>query len=253
MSNLSHHNPPRRRSIFITGNDTGVGKTAVTAALGMALQHQGFRVEVMKPIETGVETSLKDPRDDASRLQSLFNSPSPPDKPSLYQYREPIAPLAASRKHHQPIDLSHIVTTHEELLRTSDFVLVEGAGGVMVPLTTQETVRDLIRHLQIPCIVVSRPTLGSVNHTLLSLHALRDLDIEVLGVVLNQSSAPQNNNDERLQRDSTIQLIRELSGTPVVGPIAFEPLFKSEWKQGVSKLASDPAITQLRSILQEKT
>ena len=252
MSEILPHNPTRQKSIFITGNDTGVGKTAIIAALGMALHHQGFRVEVMKSIETGVETSPKDSRDDASRLQSIFKSTSPSDKGSLYQFRDPIAPLAASRREQQPIDLKLIVTRHGELLRTCDFVLVEGAGGVMVPLTTQETVRDLIRQLQVPCIVVSRPTLGSVNHTLLSLHALQDLGIEVLAVVLNQSSAPQNNNDDRLQRDSTIELIRELSHVPVVGPIAFEPLLTKEWKQGVSKLASDPAITQLTSMLKEK-
>jgi dethiobiotin synthetase len=248
--NQKVHHPT---NAFITGTDTGVGKTAVTAALGITLQKQGFRVGVMKPVETGVpKPSQKIPVDDGARLHSIFGSHHPSNMLSLYQFPDPLAPLAASRRMQQPIDVERINTRYQELSQNCDFVLVEGAGGVLVPLTTQETVRDLIWRLQIPCIVVSRPTLGAVNHTLLTLQALRDRGIGILAVALNQSSSPPTSPHEQLQMDSTIQLLREFCGTPVVGPFAFEPLLNTDWMQGVSKLANDPAMAQLSEILMEK-
>ena len=119
----------------------------------------------------------------------------------------------------------------------------------MVPLTAQQTVRDLIVYLELPCVVVSRPTLGSVNHTLLTLEALHDRKIQVLAIVLNQTTSALQSEVEQLQYESTSQLIRELSGIPVVGPIPFEPLLETDWEQGIRQLTEDPAITQLMTIL----
>ncbi len=249
MSKTPQFTPGRNRGIFLTGTDTHVGKTVLTAALGVTLKKKGLRLGVMKPVETGIHPSRPALETDSSRLHRLCATDDCSEWVTLYQFSNPIAPLAASRKAQQPIDYELIKNRYQELSRNCDLLLVEGVGGVMVPLTEQQTVRDLIVHLELPCIVVSRPTLGSVNHTLLTLEALRYRKIQVMAVVLNQTTSALRSKVEQLQTESTSQLIRELSGVPVVGPIPFEPLIETDWDQGVRNLTEDPAIPQLLSIL----
>jgi dethiobiotin synthetase len=251
MSKTPQFKPARNRGIFLTGTDTHVGKTVLTAALGVALKKKGFRLGVMKPVETGIHLSRPELETDGSRLHKLLATDDPSDMVTPYQFSNPLAPLAASRKAQQPIDYALIKNRYQELSRNCDLLLVEGAGGVMVPLTEQQTVRDLIVYLELPCIVVSRPTLGSVNHTLLTLEALRDQKIQVLAIVLNQTTSALRSEVEKLQIESTSQLIREFSSVPVVGRIPFEPLLETDWEQGVRKLSHDPAITQLMTILEQ--
>ncbi len=249
MSKTPQITPARNRGMFITGTDTHVGKTVVTTALGVALKKKGLRLGVMKPVETGICPSRREPETDSSRLLRVLAIVDPPDVVTPYQFSDPLSPLAASRKAQQPIDFERIKNLYQELSRNCDLLLVEGVGGVMVPLTEQQTVRDLIVYLELPCVVVSRPTLGSVNHTLLTLEALRDRKIQVLAIVLNQTTSALRSEVEQLQYESTSQLIRELSGIPVVGPIPFEPLLETDWEQGIRQLTEDPAITQLMTIL----
>jgi len=130
---------------------------------------------------------------------------------------------------------------------------VEGAGGVLVPLTDKQTVGDLIGYLQLPCLVVSRPTLGSVNHTLLTVEALRNRGIQVLGLVLNHTTEPTGSEAETLQIESTIQLVHEFSEVPVVGPLPPEPLLHIDWIHGVVKLSEHLSISHLLKILQKRT
>ena len=245
MSKPSHLNRSRSPGIFITGTDTNVGKTVITASLGIALQTEGFRIGVMKPIETGWTSSNSRPESDGSRLHNVMKTDHPEDMITPYRFPDPVAPLAASRRVKQPIDLSFIKDRYQELSENCDFLLVEGAGGVMVPLTEQQTVRDLIKALETPCIMVSKPTLGGVNHTLLTLEVLRTRKIEVLAIVLNHSSCPTTSKSEQLQIETTSQLIQELSGGPVIGPLPFEPMLEKNWVKGVGKIAYDPAIAQL--------
>ena len=249
--------PQRRHSIpsgiFITGTDTDVGKSVLTASMGVALQKIGLRLGVMKPVETGVNQLSHGFETDGWRLRKVLAGEETCDVVTLYQFPDPLAPLAASRNTQQPIDFKLIKNLYQELSRNCDRLLVEGAGGVMVPLTERQTLRDLIVYLELPCIVVSRPTLGSVNHTLLTLEALRDRKIPVLAIVLNQTTSALPDEVEQLQIESTSQLIRELSGVPVVGPVPFEPLLETDWEQGVRNLTNDPAITQLVEIFQRST
>lgn len=249
--------PQRRHSIlsgiFITGTDTNIGKSVLTATVGVALQKLGHRLGVMKPVETEVNQSSHGFETDGLRLRRVLAADITCDVVTLFQFPDPLAPLAASRKTQQTIDFTLIKNLYQELSRNCDYLLVEGVGGVMVPLTEKQTVRDLIVYLELPCIVVSRPTLGSVNHTLLTLEALRDRKIQVLAIVLNQTTSALRSEVEQLQIESTSQLIRELSGVPVVGPVPFEPLLETDWEQGVRKLSDDPAITQLVEIFQRRT
>jgi dethiobiotin synthetase len=248
MNQTSQNTLSNHRGLFITGVDTNVGKTLITAALGVALQRGGSRVGIMKPIETGIEQSDSDA--DGIRLKQILSVKDPSNVVTSYQFPDPLAPLAASRQANQTIDFDRIKNGYHELSKTYDLLLVEGAGGVMVPLTEHHMVRDLISFLELPCIVACKPTLGGVNHTLLTLEALRNHKIRILAVILNQTTPPTTDT-EQLQVESTSQLIREFCNMPVVGPVLFEPMLTTDWEQGVIKLADDPAISELIELLQK--
>lgn len=250
MSQPSQNTLSRHSGIFMTGVDTNVGKTMLTAALGLALKRRASRVGVMKPIETGI-SQLDSPHNaDGIRLKQVLSLEDPSNLSTPYQFPNPLAPLAASRQANQTIDFNRIKNGYLELSQTYDILLVEGAGGVMVPLTEHHMVRDLISFLDLPCIVVCKPMLGGVNHTLLTLEALRNKKIRILAVIVNQTTPPTTDT-EQLQVESTSQLIREFSNTPVVGPVLFEPMLATDWEEGVKKLADDPAFAELMEILQK--
>lgn len=252
MNETPTDNISQPSGIFITGTDTNVGKTVVTASLAFALKRQGIHLEIMKPVETGILHSGEDPQADGSRLQSVLSTHHPIPLVTPYSFSDPLAPLAASRHAHQPIDFTLIKDRFQKLSTTCDFLLVEGVGGVMVPLTEHQTIRDLISFLGLPCLVVSRPQLGGVNHTLLTVEALRSFGISITAIVLNFTRSPQTSDVEQQQIESTIQLIRELSGVPVVGPLPFELTVETQWVQGVRKLADDPTIIRLTEMVTRK-
>ena len=235
-------------SIFITGTDTGVGKTTMTAALVLALQQQGQAVGILKPLETGVNLDDLE-HSDTERLRHLL-SPSPPfEEVCLYAFPQPLAPLAAARETNATIQLSRICSHIERLSKHDAFLLIEGAGGLFTPVTPQDTVRDLIALLKIPCLIVGQTEIGSVNHCLLTMEALRHASVPVSGVLLNESRVPNQNPFARKQRDSSVQLIREWSKVPVFGPIRFIQTVERYWREGIKQLSEDSEIQRLATHL----
>ena len=235
--------------IFITGTDTNVGKTIVTTALSLALQEQGIQVGLMKPVETGRSPSFQD--SDSARLRQSLQLNTPPPIRNSYQFPDPLAPLAASKRIQQPIDLDRIKTHYEEIRGQCELVLVEGAGGILVPLTDQCNVRNLISLLELPVIVVTRSTLGAVNHTLLTLEALHTKRIPILAIVINQATPLVGTEIEKLQISSTNQLIREHTGIQVFGPLLFSPLIDNDWEKGILEIAQDAEIQKLVKFLKK--
>ena len=236
------------KGIFITGTDTGVGKTAITATLARSVQAQGLSVGVMKPIETGVEQADTE-SSDAHRLRNSLHSIQSAESVCQYYFPDPIAPLFAANRQDQTIDLRSIQSAYLKLSEKNEWTFVEGIGGVMVPLSNNSQVRDLIKILQLPCIIVSNAILGSVNHLLLTLEALRSYQIHVLAIVLNSCHPINDSEDQRLQTTSTVELIQKLSGIPVFGPLTFENTFNKEWQAGVIKLQQHTAIQDLTSFI----
>ena len=234
---------------FVTGTDTGIGKTAVTAAVGHTLQERGMTIGLMKPIETGIQQSQQQPSD-AQRFLSISRGQSF-ESVTQFQYPDPLAPLAAARVHaaHNFVNLSRIQAAYHCLSQDYDYILVEGVGGVMVPLTQTQSVRDLIQALRIPSIVVGRTTIGGVNHLQLTLKSLRSRKIPIVGIILNDGAYDQTSEEQLLQRQSTINLIRELSGLPVFGPVVYEAELSDQWDVGISKLAQQEPIQQLTDLL----
>lgn len=204
--------------IFIIGTDTGVGKTVVTAALAFALRKQGIDVGVMKPIATGCHRkngSLLS--EDAQALLRASGSSDPIDLVSPYRYEPPVAPwvaIAQSKNGDHPISLNQIKQAYQELVRRHEVVLVEGIGGLLVPIDRERTVADLVTHLGLPVLVVGRAGLGTINHTLMTLRAARKTGCRVLGVILNGRSLRPS-----LAERTNPRVIEELGKATIFGVI----------------------------------
>jgi len=239
------------RGCFIVGTDTGVGKTVVTAALARWMHGQGVGVGVMKPIETGV-TDQTAGASDAERLRRAAGSTDLLEEVSPYRFPAPVAPLAAARAREIRIDLERIALAFRALAARHAFMLVEGIGGVRVPLTGTSEVRDLVNALALPALVVGRPAIGGVNHALLTIEALQQRHVSVLAVVLNHSLPPEPSTNETTQQSSTLEMLRELAGVRVVGPLAYESRLGGAWDDGVELLAKNPTIGALGELLLAK-
>ena len=206
------------QGLFITGTDTGVGKTVVTAAILAYLLQQGYKTGVMKPIETGVDRECSS----ASNSDALFLMECGGIEDDLSEVcplrlKPAASPLQATQIEKQTIDPQTILSTYQTLSEKYDWMLVEGVGGVRVPLTQKYDVVDLIRDLGLPVVVVTRYQLGTLNHTLLTLDTLKQNQIPVRGVVFNRSGMEALDAIEQAQP----QLIEELSGTQILGEFPF--------------------------------
>ncbi len=247
---MLNQRPQSPKGVFITGTDTNVGKTVVTAALGIALQQTGGTVGIMKPVETGTTQDVTTAVSDGDRFRELFARHKNVDVLGLYRFPSPIAPLEAMRVSERPIDVQVILDAYETLSVHHDYTLIEGVGGVLVPLTQTQDVRNLIELLGLPCLIVSRTSLGSINHTRLTLMGLLQAGIPITGILLNRTRADKTP-EERQQTASTVKLIHELSEVPVLGPLPFQPCLSAQWKDGVTKLASHSVIREVTRMVQE--
>ncbi|MGH7230571.1 MAG: dethiobiotin synthase [Nitrospiraceae bacterium] len=229
---------------FITGTDTGVGKTVVAAALAHCLKLGGINVGVMKPIETGCATDYPS-TSDAARLCTAAGASDPIDIVSPYRFSAPLAPYAAARLAGVTIEIDRIAAAFNRLSVDHSIVVVEGAGGVLVPITSSMDMRDLIAQLGLPALVIGRAGLGGINHALLTLDALRQRRIDIVGLVLNEAGRSPASASDRLQIESTFQLLRERSGVRVFGPLGFEPELEVAWDSVVRTLVNDPIVQEL--------
>ena len=216
-------------------------KNIITAALAHCLKQRGLRVAVMKPIETGCSDEPQS-NSDAERLTASISDSSPLDLISPYRFTSPVAPLTASRAAGSPTDMGRIAAAFRRMAQERDVVLVEGVGGVMVPVSDKMDVRDVIASLRLPALIVGRAALGGVNHALLTVEALRQRGgIPIIAIALNQVEA-HTNTDQVL---STVDLIRERSGVRVFHPIAYEARACEDWKSGMMAMAQTATIRSL--------
>ncbi|MBI4598350.1 MAG: dethiobiotin synthase [Candidatus Omnitrophica bacterium] len=210
------------RGIFITGTDTGVGKTVVACALAAWYRRQGIDVGVMKPIATGGRRMKEAGRwrwvsDDAIALRRAADVEDPWRLVNPICFRDPMAPQAAARQQGQTIRLAVVRNAFRHLSRRHAFVIVEGIGGVLVPLTARATVLDLMKQLQLPAIVVARPGLGTLNHTLLTLRALRHSGVPCQGLIINHAKPPSRRGLNRRIMRSNIDTLQRFA--PFLGEL----------------------------------
>jgi len=174
----------KRRGVFVTGTDTGVGKTWVAASLARFLSRRGLGVAVCKPVETGVE-DISLPGPDARLLLEACGRDWPLEQVAPYRLTRPLAPDQAARIDDVRLDLNRMVEAIDSLAEQADFVIVEGAGGLMVPLCGGLLIADLARQIDLPLLVVARAGLGTINHTLLTSFAARQMDLDLAGIIIN--------------------------------------------------------------------
>jgi dethiobiotin synthetase len=180
-------NPIRIPSLFITGTDTGVGKTVVAGAIANWFARRGYRVGVLKPVATGCEHRREGlVSEDAEFLAHCADTAFPLDLVCPQTYAEPLAPAVAAERAGKPLDWSAIQRSIDLISSGSDVLIVEGVGGIRVPMDEKYDVRDMAAWIASPAIVVARPALGTINHTLLTIESLRARNIPIAGVVINR-------------------------------------------------------------------
>lgn len=172
---------------FITGTDTGCGKTEITLGLMAALQARGHRVLGMKPVASGCDRHPEGLRNaDAERIRTQGTLAVPYALVNPYAFLPPIAPHVAAAESGVSIDLERIRTTHAELTRQADWVLVEGVGGWRVPLGPECFVDDIPRTLDLPVVLVVGLKLGCLNHALLTAESIQASGLQLAGWIANQ-------------------------------------------------------------------
>ena len=208
----------KSKGYFITGTDTNVGKTVVTTCLLTRYRKHGIDTGVMKPIETGVDQECSsEANSDAKFLLSISGNQDSLEEICPIRLKPTASPLQAARITGQVLDIKLILENFHRLQAKHDQMLVEGIGGLLVPLTANYSVSDLIKDMNLPLIIVSRTSLGTINHTLLTVKAAQKIGIKIAGVILNHSEDRPLNEIEL----GLASLIQELSNVPVLGECPF--------------------------------
>jgi len=214
----------RVNSLFITATDTGVGKSVIAGALAAYMRAGGINVGVMKPAETGcvLRKGVLQPSD-AAFLKRVSGSKDPLELICPCRFSEPLAPAIAAERAGEAVDVGRIVSAYHEIVSRHEAVIVEGAGGLMVPIFELYTFLTLARELRLPVIIVGRAGLGTINHTLLTLNAARETGLDVRGIILNQgrreSGAAVETNPDAIRRFA--------GGVPVI-PVGYHPGIKRD-------------------------
>ena len=204
------------KGFFVTGTDTGVGKTVVSAALVRLLKSAGLSVFAMKPVESGCrrdgDTLVPG---DGTFLRTMAGMDEDISMVTPYALEAPLAPMVAAGIEGVRIEPERIKRTFKGLSEKYDAAVVEGVGGLLVPIRRDYFVLDLIGDLGLPVIVVARAGLGTINHTLLTVRCALGAGAKVAGVVINRCGAAGEDMDPSWRTNP--QAIRELAGVPLIG------------------------------------
>jgi len=214
------------RGFFITGTDTGVGKTVIAGALLLVIRSLGISVCGMKPIETGcmksenvvqkAESRVKDTLlipADGMFLKEIADMDDSIDVITPIRFEKPLAPFPASEIEGIPVDIDKIKKAFKDLLKKYDLVVVEGIGGLLVPIKRDYFVLDLAKDFELPIIIVSRPGIGTINHTLLTVNYAMKEGLNVAGIIINYSRPPE----KTLAEETNPKVIRQISPVPIIG------------------------------------
>jgi dethiobiotin synthetase len=204
----------RAKGFFITGTDTGVGKTIITAALIKLISCPGFRTGGMKPIESGClqQGDLLVPSD-GMFIKTIAHMEENIGQITPYRFKSPLAPLPASEIEGITVDFKKIRKAFADLSEKYDVVIIEGIGGLLVPITKNYFVIDMAKDFNLPLIVVSRPSLGTINHTMLTVNYALKEGLRVAGIIINYSQPPENT----LAETTNPEIIKQISPVPVIG------------------------------------
>jgi dethiobiotin synthetase len=238
------------KGIFVTGTDTGVGKTFVTAGIAAILNAELARgVSIWKPVQSGAV--LGNPGSDSYRLKMGSGVDQAESNVATLSFKAPLAPWIAAENEGKGIDFTALVEEGKRRLKDSKFLVVEGAGGLAVPLTEKETITTLAQELRLPVLIVARPGLGTVNHTVLTISYAQQMGLKVLGVIMNN----YHPNEEADLADNAM-MIEHLSGVSVIGKLPHFPFNVEqeedweEWrKRWVSIMEENVDISKIKNFI----
>ncbi len=201
------------KGVFVTGCDTGVGKTVIAGAIAASIKAYGLDVGVMKPVASGAkEIENKLVSEDAVYLKKIIDSTDDDSLVNPILFKLPIAPTIAASKVGIPVDTDKILKAYEVLTNRHDFVVVEGVGGLMVPIDDTLFVADLACKMDLPLVIVARDYLGTINHTLLTIEYARNRNLRIKGIVINMLK----------NGDGLVREIEKYSSAPILGTIPFK-------------------------------
>jgi dethiobiotin synthetase len=200
------------RGLFVTGTDTGAGKSIVAASVCAALVARGERVAAFKPVVTGLAEPEGDFPPDHELLAEAADAGQAPADVAPYRYDPPLSPHYAAELAGETIEPARLVAAARAAAPAEGVLVAEGVGGLLVPITTGYLVRDLARELALPLIVAARTGLGTINHTLLTVEAARAVGLTVAGIVMT----PWPAEPEPIER-SNRATVERLAGVPVSG------------------------------------
>lgn len=200
---------------FVTGTDTGVGKTLISCALQHGFAAQGKRVAGMKPVAAGCNDDGKN--DDVALLRAAGNLPASDEQINPYRFAPAVAPHLAAQLAGASIDFARITRAYSELAAQADVVIVEGAGGLLVPLNAAQGSADLMREMGLPVILVVGMRLGCLNHALLTVEAIAARGLTMAGWVANVVDA------DMAMLDQNIAALEQRINAPLLGVVPFQP------------------------------
>jgi dethiobiotin synthetase len=211
---------PKKKGLFITGTDTGVGKTLVAGAIARLLTNEGLQVGIYKPIASGCGHVLGGlVSADAEFLAMCTNHADPVTIINPVSYETPAAPVFCEQRESRAVDFEAIASIYRSMCQRKDVVIVEGIGGVRVPVSEGVDVLDLMRQFALPAVVVARPNLGTINHTLLTVDAIRAVGLNVAGIVINGFSAATAGAAE----ESVAEILRKWAKAPILAVVPRDP------------------------------
>ena len=205
--------------IFITGTDTEIGKTVVAGGLAAALKAAGINVGVMKPIASGgIQHKGSIVSEDALFLKHAARVDDALDLINPICLRHPLAPSVAAEIEGVSIDLRQIDEAFAQLRRRHEFIVVEGVGGIAVPICEEMLVADMAQRFHLSLLIVARPNLGTINHTVLTVEFARSYNLEICGIVLNASQEEPKG----LAEETNPKELARLTNLPILGTVPFD-------------------------------
>ena len=209
-------------SLFVTGTDTNVGKTCITAGIVSYLSKMNVDVGVMKPFASGYKATANSVSDDVKILMKYSRVSDPIDLVNPYFFEIPTSPYDACKQLKLEIDISRVVDSYKQLTSIHDVVIVEGIGGIMTPISKNYFVSDLISDLQMNTIIVTGSKVGTVNHLMLTYQHVKEKKIPLNGFLINQ------NVSDGYESSNLRKQIIDLTGQTVYGTIPYQKPFNIE-------------------------
>ena len=209
-------------SLFVTGTDTDVGKTCVTASIVSYLSRMNVNVGVMIPFASGYKATTDSISDDVRILMKYSRVNDPVDLVNPYFFEIPTSPYDACKQLNREIDISKVINSYKQLTSIHDVVIVEGIGGIMTPISKNYFVSDLIADLQMNAIIVTGSKVGTVNHLMLTYQHVKEKNLGLNGFLINQ------NVSDGYESSNLKQQIIDLTGQTVYGTIPYQKSFNIE-------------------------